>query len=210
MGQRYRVFLNEKVIQISEIINTEELSSDQELHHYVAGNELESVYKRFKDASNCTQLLIISGKLQLQACEEFNSLFVPIYAAGGIVRNASGQILLIHRLGKWDLPKGKAETGESMQETAIREVQEETGLIELESLRQLPSTYHIYTDRHGKEILKTTCWFEMRYSGNSQPIPQTEEDICTAEWFSPEDVRARLSETYASLRELLEFYLSEV
>ncbi|MBK7214638.1 MAG: NUDIX domain-containing protein [Bacteroidales bacterium] len=210
MGQRYRVFLNEKVIQISEIINTAELHSSEEFHDFVSGNELESAYKRFRDDSNCNQLTIFSGLNHEKAIDAFNTLFQPITAAGGIIRNASGQILLIHRLGKWDLPKGKAETGESIQDTAIREVQEETGLMEIEMLRQLPSTYHIYTDRHGKEILKTTYWFEMMYSGNAKPIPETVEDISIADWFSPEEVQARLTETYASLRELLEFYLTEV
>lgn len=208
MGQRYRVFLNEKVIQISEIINTGELRTDYELHQYISGNELESAYKRFKEATNCTQLLIISGKLQSQVCEEFNTLFEPIKAAGGIVRNDSGQILLIHRLGKWDLPKGKSETGESMEETALREVTEETGLNEIEILRPLPSTYHIYTDRHGKEILKTTFWFEMIHMGNAQPRPETEEDISIADWFTPQEVSERLPDTYASLKELLEYYLT--
>ena len=66
--------------------------------------------------------------------ENFNTFcrnFITIYAAGGIVYNNSQQILMIFRNNFWDLPKGKLELNEKIEDCAIREVEEETGVKEL-------------------------------------------------------------------------------
>jgi 8-oxo-dGTP pyrophosphatase MutT (NUDIX family) len=52
-----------------------------------------------------------------------------IKAGGGIVVNEQNEVLLIYRRGKWDLPKGKLDDGETIEECALREVKEETGLL---------------------------------------------------------------------------------
>src|ERR1700730_7271010 len=56
--------------------------------------------------------------------------FQVILAAGGLVMDQHKQVLLIHRKGKWDLPKGKLDKKESLEACALREVKEETGLKE--------------------------------------------------------------------------------
>ena len=53
---------------------------------------------------------------------------VKIIAAGGLVTNENNELLMIFRRGKWDLPKGKLDKGETIEECAIREVEEETGI----------------------------------------------------------------------------------
>lgn len=113
---------------------------------------------------------------------EFQKLFRIIEAAGGIVSNPDGDILFIKRLGKWDLPKGKMEKGESREESAVREIEEETGLQNVELLRFINTTYHIYIERNGDKVLKCTHWFEMNFDGEDTSKPQIEEGITEVAW----------------------------
>ena len=122
-----------------------------------------------------------------EACTTFNSMFTRIAAGGGIVRNLKQDYLFINRLGKWDLPKGKLHKNEPAVEGALREVMEETGLTTLSVIKPLPSTFHIYTDRKGKEILKETYWFEMLCTEDQLLVPQLEEDITEVRWFAPDE-----------------------
>ena len=129
-------------------------------------------------------------------------LYQIIEAAGGIVRNQNDEILMIFRLGKWDLPKGKLEEGESVQEGAVREVIEECGISGLRVLHELPMTYHTY--RIGDEnILKRTYWFEMKTEHNADLVPQIEEHIEKAQWVNPDFLDEYLGNTYASIHWLL-------
>lgn len=113
---------------------------------------------------------------------EFQKLFRIIEAAGGIVSKPNGDILFIKRLGKWDLPKGKMEKGESREESAVREIEEETGLQNVELLSFINTTYHIYIERNGDKVLKCTHWFEMSFDGEDTSKPQIEEGITEVAW----------------------------
>ncbi len=129
--------------------------------------------------------------------EQFATDYRIIHAAGGIVRNDEDEILMIHRLGKWDFPKGKVEEGEQYDETAVREVEEETGLRDIMLGEPLPSTFHTYELR-GEPILKETHWYRM--SAPKQALtPQTIEDISEAVWVSIADVDSKMQESYPSL-----------
>jgi len=134
-------------------------------------------------------------------------MFTRVEAAGGIVRNANGEYLFIKRFGIWDLPKGKLHRKEPASAGALREVTEETGLANLTLTRQLQSTYHIYTDRKGKEVLKETFWFEMWCEEDQKLVPQLEEDITEVKWFAADELHIPVQNTYASLRQLLDDYL---
>ncbi|UOE39574.1 NUDIX domain-containing protein [Chryseobacterium oryzae] len=105
-----------------------------------------------------------------------------IEAAGGLVSKPNGDILFIKRLGKWDLPKGKMEKGESREESAVREIEEETGLREVKLKDFINTTYHIYTERNGDKVLKYTHWFEMYFDGKDTSKPQIEEGITEVAW----------------------------
>ncbi|MBB6370653.1 8-oxo-dGTP pyrophosphatase MutT (NUDIX family) [Chryseobacterium shigense] len=113
---------------------------------------------------------------------EFQKLFRIIEAAGGLVNNPQGELLFIKRLGKWDLPKGKMEKGESREESAVREIEEETGLKDVELVKFINTTYHIYIERNGEKILKCTHWFEMNFNGEDTSKPQIEEGITEVAW----------------------------
>jgi 8-oxo-dGTP pyrophosphatase MutT (NUDIX family) len=128
--------------------------------------------------------------------------FTLIKAAGGLVKNEKDEILMIFRRGKWDLPKGKLDEGETIEECAKREVQEETGLQQIEIIKPLDITYHTYT-QFGKAILKESHWYAMKNTGNEKLIPQTEEDITEITWAKKEDAQKYVSNTFPSLTKVL-------
>ena len=134
--------------------------------------------------------------------EEFAAKFQQINAGGGIVRNSKGETLMILRHGIWDLPKGKQEPGESIEECALREVEEETGLKGL-TLGELHSITHHTYKVFGTPVLKHTYWFDMTYAGDATPTPQQEEDITRVEWVSDQDLPAHLATTYPSILDAL-------
>lgn len=128
--------------------------------------------------------------------------FTIVPAAGGIVRNPEGEVLLIHRRNMWDLPKGKIDAGEAPEAAAEREIQEETGLKTLEYIERLPDTYHIFHDRTDGWILKPTHWFHFHHRLKEPLAPQTEEEIDDARWVPAEMLQEYYQLTYASLEEL--------
>ena len=135
---------------------------------------------------------------------EFKNKFTLIEAAGGIVINSDKEILFIYRNDKWDLPKGKVEGNESFPETALREVQEECGIENIEIGKFVMGTYHIYSEKD-IEILKITYWYQM-YSidDNSLLEPQIEEGITKVVWKNKKDIKKALQNTYPNIKILLE------
>ena len=128
-----------------------------------------------------------------------------IIAAGGIVENEEGKILFQFRRGKWDLPKGKLDKGETIEECAVREVEEETGLINIQLGELIGITKHLYTE-HETEIEKETYWFAMKVSGEQKLVPQAEEDITELKWVSEHELQPYLSDTFANIIEIVEKY----
>lgn len=134
--------------------------------------------------------------------KSFFKHFTLIDAAGGVVRNDKDEILFIRRLGKWDLPKGKTEAGESAPEAAIREVTEETGVDRLKIIKDLGETYHTY-NAFGKHFLKTTSWFLMECPSGQVVIPQVEEDITEISWIPSTGIDIPMADTYESIKDVL-------
>jgi len=133
--------------------------------------------------------------------EEFVNYFgtyKSINAAGGLVENGNGEYLMIKRKGYWDLPKGKIEKGENEEEAALREVEEETGLVGMHIEKHLVDTFHTY-ELKGKWVLKRSTWFLMKCKGSPSLIPQTEEEIELVEWSSKNTLTSRLPESYATI-----------
>jgi 8-oxo-dGTP pyrophosphatase MutT (NUDIX family) len=131
--------------------------------------------------------------------------FEVIRAAGGLVENERGDILFIHRRGFWDLPKGKMDDGESVEECALREIMEETGLERLRIVKPLCTTYHTYEFR-GTEVLKESYWFQVQGHSEDVLTPQTEEDIEDIIWADKSRVPELLTSTYPSIRAVFEAY----
>jgi 8-oxo-(d)GTP phosphatase len=126
-------------------------------------------------------------------------------AAGGVVQNEFGQILMMYRLKKWDLPKGKLDKGESSRIAAIREVEEECG-VKAKMGEKICTTFHTYTYKN-EDILKQTKWYTMDLVDDSKMKPQEEEDIEKLEWMGKEKVKSALINSYSSIRYVLKkFY----
>jgi 8-oxo-dGTP pyrophosphatase MutT (NUDIX family) len=194
----YQVFINEHSIFIGE-----QRKSNQQFDSIFELNEpyvedLSFVVEWLLKEKEAVQHIFLNSKNAENLWSLFQEQFTLISAAGGKVRNPKGELLFINRLGKWDLPKGKMEIGETPEQSAVREVEEECGITNLNIVEKLSNTYHVYTEKD-KLFLKTTFWFRMDYSGNEQLVPQKEEAIEKALWVDPSDLVEQLSNTYNSL-----------
>ena len=125
-----------------------------------------------------------------------------VRAAGGIVTAPDGTMLLIQRNGRWDLAKGKVESGETLLQAALREVAEETGITCSPFITHHSplKTYHIF-NLYGGWHLKQTSWFPMHATGHHPTgMPQNEEGITEVVWVAPEEWHRRLQSSYGTLR----------
>ena len=138
--------------------------------------------------------------------EKLKSLYKLIIAGGAIVQNKKGEILFIYRFKKWDLPKGKNEHGETILETAFREISEETGISNLKNLGFLEKTYHTYKSKKGKRILKETHWFHF-ITQDEELIAQSEEGIEDIIWINPSDLSTYLNHSYPNIVNLVNRFI---
>jgi 8-oxo-dGTP pyrophosphatase MutT (NUDIX family) len=130
--------------------------------------------------------------------KEFFKHFKLVIACGGLVKNKEGEILLIFRRGKWDLPKGKLDDNETLLECAVREVKEETGLTKIKAGKEIEVTYHTYVE-FGKHILKESHWYLMHVRTMEILIPQVEEDITDIRWVKKDDLKNYLDNTFPTI-----------
>jgi 8-oxo-dGTP pyrophosphatase MutT (NUDIX family) len=225
-----KIFLNNRTIQFVAIAPETVLSTDM-MVKYESVEKLKETYDDFERFERYLNLLILDQSFNKPNADSsfhaFVSLFKYLPAAGGLVKNEKGEYLFIHRLGHWDLPKGKIDkkdfqnpaSGErsklsiivdkesaphplAARKAAIREVKEETGLKSVNITRDLSCTWHIYKLKE-KHILKQTFWFEMAADSNQTLRPQTSEGIFLVKWTPATAIHCILSHTYASIRELL-------
>ena len=136
--------------------------------------------------------------------DDFCSNYTFVEAAGGVVYNTKNQLLMIFRNQKWDLPKGKLECNEKISECAIREVEEECGVRNLQIISQLQNTYHIY-NLNGQSILKCTYWFKMSTDFTDKLVPQISEGITNVEWINQINVVDKLENSYGNIKDILQY-----
>jgi len=198
----YKVFVNEKKLTISKY------PGDIEKKLRFEGFATLEIAVDLLVNTSCPELNIYGDEIE-EIWEDFTHMFKVIEAAGGIVHNSKGEILFIRRLGKWDLAKGKIEKGESLEQAALREIEEETGLKELILEDFLNTTFHIYTERNGDRILKTTYWFTVEYVGDKAPVPQTEEGISEVRWKNEEEIKNTVwGNTFQNIKLIINQYWS--
>ena len=123
-------------------------------------------------------------------------------AAGGLVQNDKEEMLMIFRRGKWDLPKGKLDKGETLEKCAIREVQEETGLQKIKLIAPLLITYHTYHEGT-RFILKESHWYKMKAGNDEKLIPQTEEDIEEIRWVPGSEAKKLFPKCFPSVVDVI-------
>ena len=196
----YKVFINEKKL----ILSSEPQNSPKSIK-YDGPHSIEFCVDLLENTASQGANIYHDNIDELW--NEFKNYFKNIEAAGGVVQNNEEKILFIHRLGKWDLPKGKIEKGESKENAAIREVEEECGIFDIKRKDFINSTYHIYTEKNGEKILKTTYWFEMLYEGTEAPKPQIEEGITEATWKDKQEIEQKvLPSTFQNIKLILAEY----
>lgn len=211
MNQKYKFFVNNKIIYLTNNpSNVDNLVSNANfiIEPYKDAISLAiSMEIIFNDSNKSNYILFHKDVQKLK--DDFLLYFICLEAAGGVVYNANNEILLIHRRGFWDLPKGKEEEGETIEETAVREVEEETGLNNVRILKPIlfkglenTATYHSYII-NGKQAMKISHWFEMETDFESDLIPQTEEDIEQAIWVKKENVINYFDNMYSSIIDVL-------
>ncbi len=194
----YKVFFNESLLTFDQESKPE---AKNILYHHQSNFD-EAFHLLSSSAVN--HVNIISESIE-EVWNQFKNYFKLIQAAGGIVRNPKDEYLFIYRLGKWDLPKGKMEEGETKEESAIREIEEECSITPLELKRFLIPTYHIYYQR--EYIIKETFWFEVFYKGTETPQPQTEEGIEDVIWKKKEEIDELMKNSYPNIQLLVNNYL---
>lgn len=152
---------------------------------------------------SCNSLTVLCEDCDA-AFDRFLAEFKYVEAAGGVVKNERGEVLMIYRRNRWDLPKGHIDTGEDALTAAKREVEEETGVSGLKFVSELCNTLHAY-NVYGEWELKCTYWFAFD-AQSAVTTAQTEEDIESAVWCNPAEVDSNLEESYPTIKEVIYEY----
>ncbi|MDV6168739.1 NUDIX domain-containing protein [Flavobacterium sp. DG1-102-2] len=193
----YKVFVNEKPLFLT---NTVERETDFRMFLLESVDIEQLIVNMFNNKVKKAFLYHPDEKETLKVLKEK----IPVAkAGGGLVYNKKGEVLFIFRNGKWDLPKGGIEKHEEIEDTAMREVEEETGVSGLEIVQKLQKTYHVFK-RNGTYRLKITHWFEMKTNYTGKLFGQIEEGIEKVAWLNPEQIREALGNSYENIKLLFE------
>ena len=198
MAKEYSIYFENRRFLLSENIDPNCFINENGL--FISYHSLQELSKilEFFQSSKEVENVFIKGKDADELLNDFSKSFKSIVCAGGLVTNNKGEYLLIYRRSRWDLPKGKQDSGEKIEATAIREVSEETGITEMQITNHLIDTYHTYKTENSV-ILKKTVWYEMTYNVDEPLIPQQNEDIEEAKWVKKDQLAFCLGNTYNTI-----------
>jgi len=209
--QRYKIYINESPLILTQTSDLgDETAFERSLIHalYRGKPKMLLNYIELLEKNKHHEGIIIQADNVDQLWRDFKSLYNYIKAGGGLVLNPFGKVLLIFRRGVWDLPKGKQDPGETLAQTAVREVCEETGLIDLELIERLNNGYHCYL-MSKQRTLKRTRWYLMKTNSPDQLALQKEEGIQDAAWFDPREIPTLQMPMYNNIRDVLTRYNDE-
>jgi 8-oxo-dGTP pyrophosphatase MutT (NUDIX family) len=209
--QRYKIYINESPLYLTQTSDLEdETAFERSLIHakYIGKPKMLMNYIELLEKNKHHEGIIIQADNVEQLWKDFKSLYQYIKAGGGLVLNNFGKVLLIFRRGVWDLPKGKQDPGETLAQTALREVQEETGLSDLKLIEKLNNGYHCYL-MSKQRTLKRTRWYLMQTQSPNQLKLQKEEGILDAAWFDPKELPGLNMPMYNNIRDVLIRYNEE-
>ncbi|MDD2986214.1 NUDIX domain-containing protein [Flavobacterium sp.] len=193
----YKVFVNDKPLFLTNEIQKE---TDFQLFLLESVDIKQLIVNIFK---NKVEKAFLYHPDEKEMMKKLKAKIPVEKAGGGLVYNENKEVLFIFRNNKWDLPKGGTEKGEDIEETAIREVEEETGVSGLKITNKLGKTYHVFK-RNGRYKLKITHWFEMHTQYNDKLVAQANEGIEKAEWKSPKEIEKCLLNSYENIKLLFE------
>ena len=206
--QRYKIYINESPLILTQTSDlADETAFERSLIHamYRGKPKMLMNYIELLEKNKHHEGIIIQSDNVRQLWRDFKSLYFYIKAGGGLVINPFGKVLLIFRRGVWDLPKGKQDPGETLAQTALREVREETGIADLKIVEKLGNGYHCYM-MSKQRTLKRTRWYLMSTQNSSQLVLQKAEGIQDAAWFDPREIPKLNMPMYNNIRDVLMRY----
>ena len=196
-----KVYFDDKFI---EFVEDNPQSSLNQSFKFIEDLETEKAFKALVEeflSETKNNSITISNIPFKTALKLLQKTFYYIEAAGGFIEKEN-EFLFIRRHGKWDLPKGKLEKNETIEEAAIRECEEECGIKNLKIIKALPSTFHIYQYKKGF-ALKQSYWFYMQTDYEKKLVPQLEESITEVRWFNKKDIEeVVLKDTYYTISDV--------
>lgn len=192
----YKVFVNDKPIVLTTVVDKETDFKNYLLKTAKIGKIIRELNK-----SPIKEIRLV-GKKEDKLLKNFSKKLPKVIAGGGKVLNSRGEVLFIFRNGKWDLPKGRVDGRETIEQAALREVEEETGVKDLKIDKPLDITYHIFK-RNGRYRLKITHWFQMTTTYSGELRPEISEGITNVEWLNLQKTQEALENSYANIRELM-------
>ena len=196
----YKVFVN----RLSIVLTSDKNYLDHSASFLLSSITIKEIVKKLK--LNDEIFLYHPNKKKL--LKEFKKKLKTIVAAGGIVKNDENQILFIFRKGKWDLPKGKIEKNEKIDDGALREVVEETGVKKIKIDRFFDTTYHIIKTQK-QFFLKETHWYKMKSNYKGKLRPQKSEGIRSVRWKKIKEAKEIKKKTFRNISIILTTYLKE-
>ncbi len=199
--------MEKRIYENNHCIKLTDRESSTQLENYFTINHADELLKALASPLRENDLITLFHPDFTWLWTNFCNFYTIIQAAGGYIENENKEKLFIFRRGKWDLPKGKMEAGETPEEAAAREITEETGIVALHFTRTICETYHIYTENN-KKILKISHWFHFRSHSNEMLLPQAEEDITAIKWFAENEINIPLQNTYSNIIEVVNAYTS--
>ncbi|QTE23810.1 NUDIX hydrolase [Polaribacter cellanae] len=194
----YKVFVNDKPI----IITSSQKKENNFPIHILRNTVSDEIVHKLRNR-NIKGVNLYTPDLE-KGWQEFLHSFKIVTAAGGLVLNDKKEVLFIFRNGVWDLPKGRIEKGEQIEETAIREVEEECGIFDLKIVKPLLTTYHVYFQDGMK--LKETFWFLMTSAYSKELVPQLEEGITKVVFKNDEEIVEAFKNTYKNIELVYDTY----
>ncbi|MFI3281917.1 MAG: NUDIX domain-containing protein [Rikenellaceae bacterium] len=193
MEKRYDIHFGTNKLVISSTLIEQRASS-------ISHSEINSADDLCRILNERGDITIITPDTK-EVFHKISSLFKQVTAAGGIVSNDNDEDLMIYRNGRWDLPKGHWERGETIEECALREVEEETGVGKLTIGDKICSTRHIYKMR-GRWEIKQTHWYKIHSSHTAVLVPQHEEGIEKVAWCSKSQIAEFLPYSYPTIQQV--------
>ncbi len=193
----YKVFVNDAPLvltnKLSETVNGEYFP----LNGTAIKNAIDALMKKKLQAA------YIYHPNHEEILKKFTKKIPLEVAAGGVVTNKQGKVLFIYRNDKWDLPKGRLDKGETIEECALREVEEETGVQGLKIENFLKTTYHVFK-KSGTYKLKEVHWYAMKTSYKGKLVGQKSEKIEKVKWKGPHKIQKALENSYTNIKTLFE------
>ena len=196
----FRVWFANRCVAIVPTGGRKDFSSDTVYYTLQEGDDIAQLPFWFEKAEEISYLVIEAADPEAAFAAFCSRLKVEV-AAGGLVRDGRCRSLLFFRRGAWDMPKGHVEPGETLEQCALREVQEETGLEHLALGEPICTTYHTWRNKD-RLILKESHWFKMTLTQDEPVKVQSEEDIVRARWCGPLLEKRLLRRAWPSIREV--------